>query len=102
MEWELSKENVQPLRKGRNVEILNETLQVKEKSKDQSKILDSQRRFNHSPFENSYDRIRYSQELRNLWRILYDIIAILSPVLSDTRLLPLKCVQYGGRPKRLL
>lgn len=32
------------MRKGRNVEILNETLQVKEKSKDQSKILDSQRR----------------------------------------------------------
>lgn len=43
-EWELSKENVQPLRKGRKVEILNETLQVKEESPSQSKLLDSQRR----------------------------------------------------------
>lgn len=44
-EWELSKENVQPLRKGRKVEILNETLQVKEESPSQSKLLDSQRRY---------------------------------------------------------
>lgn len=45
MAWELSKENVQPLRKGRNVEILNETLEVQGKCKDQSKTLDSQRRY---------------------------------------------------------
>lgn len=44
MEWELSKENVQPLRKGRKVEVLNETLRAKEESPAQSKIVDSQRR----------------------------------------------------------
>jgi hypothetical protein len=49
MEWELSKENVQPLRKGRKVEVLNEALRAKEESPARSKICESERRFNHSP-----------------------------------------------------
>ncbi|KAG0623744.1 hypothetical protein M758_3G198400 [Ceratodon purpureus] len=44
MEWELSKENVQPLRKGRKVEVLNETLRAKEESPAAPKICERQRR----------------------------------------------------------
>lgn len=45
MEWELSKENVQPLRKGRKVEVLNEALKCKEAGAVAVNNLENQRRF---------------------------------------------------------
>lgn len=57
MEWELSKENVQPLRKGRKVEVLNETLRAKEESPAAPKICERQRRFNYAASRNRFDHI---------------------------------------------
>lgn len=45
MEWELSKENVQPLRKGRKVEVLNEAIKCKEAGAAAINNLENQRRF---------------------------------------------------------
>ncbi|CAM6101555.1 unnamed protein product [Calypogeia fissa] len=44
MEWELSKENVQPLKAGRNVEVLNNALKVKVEGHTRSNSFDHRRR----------------------------------------------------------
>jgi checkpoint serine/threonine-protein kinase len=44
MEWELSKENVQPLKSGRNVEVLNDALKAKAEGPARSNTLEHQRR----------------------------------------------------------
>lgn len=44
MEWELSKENVQPLKGGRNVEVLNDALKAKAEGPARSSTFDNQRR----------------------------------------------------------
>lgn len=44
MEWELSKENVQPLREGRNVEKLNQALKAKVEGQTKSKISEQHRK----------------------------------------------------------
>jgi hypothetical protein len=49
MEWELSKENVQPLRNGRKVEPLNMALKMKAAgaTTTRANVLEHQRRFVH-------------------------------------------------------
>ncbi|BBN17333.1 checkpoint serine/threonine-protein kinase [Marchantia polymorpha subsp. ruderalis] len=44
MEWELSKENVQPMKSGRNVEVLNDALKAKVEGHARVNIFETQRR----------------------------------------------------------
>ncbi|KAL2610840.1 hypothetical protein R1flu_022532 [Riccia fluitans] len=44
MEWELSKENVQPMKSGHCVAILNESLKAKTEGRSRSSVLETQRR----------------------------------------------------------